>query len=124
MEDNIFNYIDSILYKKSLKDSNVEFAPQYNSYLINRWISMYSIDMANIINSTSNVYGAVMSKEEHYKLLYNLISKCSKKKINYIKKPKQSEDTCLEDINELSEVLELSKREVKELIDLTNILNK
>jgi hypothetical protein len=124
MEDNIFNYIDSILYKKPLNDINVEFSPQYNSYLINRWLSMYSIDMANIINLTSNVYGSVLSKEEHYKLLYNLIGKCGKKKINYIKKPKQSEDASSEDINELSEVLELSKREVKELIDLENLLNK
>lgn len=124
MEDNIFNYIDSILYKKSLKDSNVEFSPQYNSYLINRWLSMYSIDMANIINSTSNVYGSILSKEEHYKMLYNLIGKCLKKKISYIKKNKQKEDDNFEDLTEISEILELSKREVKELIDLENTLNK
>jgi hypothetical protein len=124
MEDNIFDYIDSILYKKSLKNSDVEHSVQYSPYLINRWLSMYSIGIANIINSTVNSYGSVLSKEEHFRFLNALISKCSKKKISYIKKVKQASDKNLEDIKELVDVMELSEREIEELIDLENYLNK
>lgn len=124
MEDNIFDYIDSILYKKSLKNSDIENLAQYSPYLINRWLSMYSIGIANIINSTVNSYGSVLSKEEHFRFLNALISKCSKKKISYIKKVKQNADKTSEDIQELVDVMELSKREIKELIDLETHLNK
>lgn len=124
MEDNIFDYIDSILYKKSLKDLNVDHSAQYNPYLINRWISMYSVDAANIINCTVNSYGNVLSKQDHYRFLNNLISKSSKKKISYIKKPKLDTDKDSEDIKEIADIMELSEREIQELIDLENYINK
>lgn len=124
MEDTIFDYIDSILYKKSLKDLNLDHASQYNPYLINRWLSMYSDDVANIINCTVNTYGSVLSKEEHYKFLNNLISRNSRKKINYIKKPKRELESDSVDVKEIADVMELSSREVSELIDLEKYLNK
>jgi len=124
MEDNIFDYIDSILYKKSLKDLNIDHSTQYSPYLINRWLSMYSSDIANIINCTVNSYGNVLSKEEHYKFLSNLISKSSRKKISYIKKPKQDLDNDVGEIEDIANIMELSEREIAELIDLESQLNK
>lgn len=124
MEPTIFDYIDSILYKKPLNKADIEYSSSYNIYLINRWLSMYSSDLCNIVNSTINRYGSNISKKEHYEFLYNLISKSSKKKINYIKKTKQNLKEDLDYINEIADMLEISHREAKELIDLESDLNK
>jgi hypothetical protein len=124
MEPTVFDYIDSILYKKPLRKTDIDYSSNYNIYLINRWLSMYSPDLCNIVNSTVNTFGKYLSKQEHYNLLYNLIGKCSKKKINYIKKAKQNSKDDLESINEIADMLEISPREAKELIDLEIYLNK
>jgi hypothetical protein len=124
MEPTIFDYIDSILYKKPLRNADIDHSSTYNIYIINRWLSMYSPDLCNVINSTVNTFGKNLSKHEHYKLLYNLIGKCSKKKINYIKKLKVNGKDESEYIEEISDILEISPREAKELIDLDSHLSK
>lgn len=122
MENTIFNYVDSILYKKDLPNNSINHSQSYAPYLVNRWLSMYSADVANIVNSTVNVYGDVFTKEEHFKFIKNLVNKSPKKKIAYIKKKKVEEVS--EEILETAEYMELSKREVKEMIDLQNFLDK
>ena len=116
MKNNFFDYLNSILYKSKLNESIHHTNNEYNQFIINRWLSMYSSDVANVVNSTVNVYGTVMEKNEHYQFLFNLLSKCKNKKINYIKKNKiEKED---DDIREFCDIYELSEREVKEMIDL------
>lgn len=121
MSDNIFTYINSILYKSKLSEKIQPTTTEYNQYSINRWLSMYSPDVANIINSTVNVYGSVLEKQEHYELLFNLLNKSKNKKINYFKKSKK-DNKDESDIKEYCDMYEISEREVKEMIDLQNNL--
>ncbi len=116
MKDNLFDYINSILYKSKLNEKIHSTNTEYNQYLINRWLSMYSPDVANVVNATVNVYGFVLEKHEHYEFLLNLLNRCKSKKINYIKKSKSEKEE--DDIEEFSQHYEISKREVKEMIDL------
>jgi hypothetical protein len=122
MSDNIFTYINSILYKKKLNEKIQPTTSEYNQYSINRWLSMYSADVSNIINSTVNRYGSVLEKQEHYEFLYNLLNKCKNKKINYLKKSKKVDGGDL-DVKELCDMYELSEREIKEMIDLQKNIN-
>jgi hypothetical protein len=54
----------------------------------------------------------------------NLIPKSFKRKINYIKKNKIKSDEDLEEAKEIADIMELSEREIRELIDLESHLNK
>jgi hypothetical protein len=84
----IFDYIKNILFnKKSYQSKNIDALPKYNSFSINRWISMYDGDSAKIINETTNRINYFQNdKEIHYKMLLNLIPKKQYRKIEYIKK--------------------------------------
>jgi hypothetical protein len=115
MKKTIFDYINSILYKNAINEPIHTNNSEYNQYMINRWLSMYSSDMANIVNSTVNVYGTILDNQEHYNLLYNLIPKCKSKKINYLKASKTTVD---EEIKDLSEINELSCREIQDSLQL------
>ena len=51
----MFNYLNDILFnKKGNELSNVDDEQNYNMFMINRWISMYSPDVCNDENSTVN----------------------------------------------------------------------
>ena len=50
----IFDYINDVLFhKKGNKLDNIDDYGQYNPYMINRWLSMYSPSVATIINETT-----------------------------------------------------------------------
>ena len=62
MENTIFDYIDSILYKcKNLEIG--ENDSTWNLFMTNRWLSMYSSDMAILVNMTTNKYVLNLSKQ-------------------------------------------------------------
>ena len=117
MKKTIFDYINSILYKNKILDKIPEDNTEYNQFMINRWLSMYSFDLANIINCTVNVYSGVLDNQMHYDMLYNLIPKCRSKKINYLKNKSLKPKEDLE-IKDLSEINELSYSEIKENFDI------
>jgi len=118
--NNIFDYINDILFlKKGDKLSNIDDESQFNSYLINRWLSMYSPEVATIVNSTGNwLYSIFEDKRLYYNFLINVIPKLRRKHINYVKKkkPEEQED---EDNNAelLAQTLEISRREINDYID-------
>ena len=91
--------------------------------MMNRWVSMYSPQMATIINYTTNIYYSVInSKRDHLKFMLNVIPKSKIYRINYIKKKKVTKDNDISDIVKyLAEQLELSEREIKYYIDSHNI---
>lgn len=121
MQDTIFNYIDSVLFTKQKLNKLNEDETEFNLYMLNRWCTMYSPDVAQIINETTNKYKEVfLLKQEQYNFAFNILPKVKKKRINYIKKIKQEEKKEDEDITTISKSLELSKREIKEYIDLYN----
>jgi hypothetical protein len=117
MDDTIFNFIDSLLFNKKKLNTINEEETQFNLYMLNRWCSMYSSDVANIINQTSNTYGKLFqTKEEQYEFLLNMLPRVKKKRINYIKKIKEEAKKEENDISILATNLELSEREIKENI--------
>jgi len=123
----IFDFINDILFSKkgSIIDT-IDNQSQYNPYMINRWLSMYSPDIAQLINSTVNKWHSIFeTKKDNYRLLITLIPKSKWRKINYIKKKTKTSNSEKEqdDVPLLAKNLELSEREVnmyKELQRCTN----
>ena len=87
----LFDFIKDILYEKKgdlldNPDNHIEFQP----YMLQRWMSMYSPDMAKIINLTTHRLDPIYNdKNEWYKALLTIIPKGKFKRIKYIKKNKQ-----------------------------------
>jgi len=121
MEETIFNYIDSVLFTKQKLNKLNEDETQFNLYMLNRWCSMYSPDMAHIINETTNRQKELFTlKQDQYNYVLNILPKVKKKRINYIKKVKSEEEKEDENISITAKVMEISQREVKQYIDLYN----
>ena len=124
MEDTIFNFIDSVLFNKKKLNTINEGETQFNYYMVARWCSMYSPDISEILNQTTNVYGKTFStKQEQYEFLLNILPKVKKKRINYLKKNKEEKIQENSDIKTISKFSELSEREIKEYIDFLKILS-
>ena len=115
----IFDYINDVLtFKRGTLLDNVDSEPTFNSYLLNRWISMYSPKYATVINNTSNwLYPIFDTKQEQYMFLINILPTTHRKRINYIKKNKPSEKSKTDIAEILASNLELSKREINDYID-------
>lgn len=121
MEETIFNYIDSVLFTKQKLNKLNEDETQFNLYMLNRWCSMYSPDMAHIINETTNRQKELFTlKQDQYNYVLNILPKVKKKRINYIKKIKSEEEKEDETIPITAKVMEISQREVRNYIDLCN----
>ena len=116
----IFNFINDILFKKrgDLLD-NIDSESEYNPYMVNRWISMYSPDCATIINNTANwLYPIFESKTEQYKFLVDILPSRGRKRITYFKKNKPDfKSSHANIISILATNLELSKREINDYIE-------
>ena len=117
----IFDYINDVLvFKKGNLLDNVDNEDTFNSYLINRWVSMYSPEYCVIINNTANrLYPIFETKQEQYQFLLNILPQTYRKRINYIKKKKTSDDvqsyTYL--ISKIAQNVELSEREINDYVE-------
>jgi len=119
MENTIFDFIDSVLFSKKKLNTINEGETQFNLYMLNRWCSMYSPDMAQIINETTNKQKELFTlKQDQYNYIFNILPRVKKNRINYIKKVKSEEEKEDENIPIIAKNLEISQREVKEYIDL------
>jgi len=115
----IFNILNSILFSKKYIDLNQDDESQFNCYMVNRWMSMYSIDMVSIINDTSNRYGHIIkTKRDQFNWLYNFFPRLRFKRISYIKKAKAAEDQDNSISNDellfLAKNMEISSRELRD----------
>lgn len=124
MNYTIFDYLDSILFTKKKIVDIKENDQGFNFYMMNRWISMYSTEMAEYINNTSNLMCCEFkTKQEQYNFLYNTIPRLRKRKINYIKKVKDSlrnDSNKSNDIELLAKTFEVSKKEIVDNLKLIN----
>ena len=115
----IFDYINSILYKRSNIDVNIDDEDSFSGYMVNRWLSMYSSEVVQIINETSNKYGQLFeSKSDQYLWMQKLIPRRSFRRISYIKKKKEDVSTkdreeAKKEIELLAKNYEISQREVE-----------
>jgi len=122
---NIFTILNSLLFSKKRIDLNSDDESQFNAFMINRWMSMYSIDLINIINNTSNRYAHIFeTKQDQYEWLYNLFPRMRFKRISYIKKNKPKVNTDKKDKEDLDTIpiiarnREISQREVQLYYDM------
>ena len=118
---NIFNYLNNLLFtKKGKVQLDIDHTNDYQPYLINRWLSMYSKDIACIINNTvNNVHSIFTTKSDHYNFLHCLLPRSRFKKISYIKKPSKQQDPDI--IKSIASGVELSEREIKSYCRQLNI---
>lgn len=117
----IFDQLNDLLFTKERKCmDNVDHESDYNPYMINRWISMYSPELAHVINNTVNwTYQVFETKSEHYNFLHTVIPRVNRKRINYIKKTKRDKESEPEhDVNMLAKSMELSQREIQTMLDM------
>ena len=117
----IFDQLNDLLFTKERKCmDNVDHESDYNPYMINRWISMYSPNLAIVINSTTNwMHGVFETKQQYYQFVSKVLPKVNRKRIHYIKKAKKEPTEQQEDNNKLmAKRLELSEREIKSYYEL------
>lgn len=118
----IFDYLDVILYKKKPKSFVCEMGDAYSSFMLNRWISMYSDTHAQVVNETTNKYAQHMgTRDEQYQFLHAIIPQGKKQKINYIKKVKKEKAEKAAEINMpalIAKKYEISVREATELLNM------
>jgi hypothetical protein len=108
MKNNLFKVLNWILKSENEKPE----LPLYIGYLCNRWLSMASKPIAQIINITFNRWNT--SDTQYYATSLRCLLPKYKKHINYIKKSIQNEsETDNDSIENFSQVMELSVREIE-----------
>jgi len=118
----IFNILSSILTTKQRIELDTESEKEFNLYMVNRWLSMYSPDVAALINSTTNQWWDIFdTKQQQYDFLFHLISKSKFKKINYIKKAaKNKKPTKTEELEQEKMLAHANFMSIKQLRELQN----
>lgn len=121
----LFGYLkDIITFKQNLIEYDLEESKDFQPYLIQRWLSMYSDEFADICNESLNVSWSVMKdKESWYKMFLGCIPKRKMKKISYVKKKakKKSHTADADVVKLLARQLEISKREASMYIENGNV---
>jgi len=86
---NLFQYLNGILFSKKKADINCEDESQFSLYMINRWASMYSKELNEYVNETTNKYWNLFSdKPAQYNYIFSVFPRLKFKRLNYIKKIK------------------------------------
>lgn len=114
----LFDLIDKILHNK--KQINTQLGDDIvHPYILNRWLSMYSPEIASVINNTGNwLYDVFDNHQQYYRFLQMFLPRVKQKRIYYIKKSKTNTPAEEPDnIKLLAQRLELSKREIKSLLE-------
>lgn len=107
----IFDIIAEILFnKKTKKITNIDTETYFSPFMVNRWISMYSNQLAlksNLLNKF-----LMFNKTHLYSLFVNVFDKVPNRKISYFKR---NNETKKEDNVEIlmAQSHEISLREIK-----------
>ena len=84
---------------------------------------MYSSDIAQILNETTNRYGKLFqTKQEQYDFILNMLPRVKKKRLNYIKKVKEESKKEDNELSLIAKAMEISRRELEENIKLLETL--
>lgn len=118
----IFEIISNIIFSKNKNCLNtVEEESEFQPYLVNRWLSMYSADIAKTSNIINKYLGIFDTKKELFNLFCSIFPRVPYKKITYFKKNKEQKNIENEEIISLiSRNKELSKREIREYVNMLN----
>jgi len=112
----IFDYVGAILHTKDRSIfTSVDNEQGFQPFMVNRWISMYSQEMATVVNVTTNKYAALFhDKRELFNFYVSIYPKLRNKRIAYIKKAKATptKETDDEILRMTASAMEISQREV------------
>ena len=110
----IFNILGDLTFKKANPDTYTEGDwKAYNTYMVNRWLSMNS-DVTEIINFVQKYYS--LDKKMHYKMLSDILPK-QKLFTKYVK-GKKMEKYNPELVKLVASHYEISQKEAKQRIDM------
>lgn len=115
----IFKQLEDVIEIQSgeLLDSFEDWN-DFQPFILCRWLSFYNSEYAKLLNSTTNrLYSGIDSKENWYKLLLTILPKSKYRFIRYVKKVKKQKRDDQNIISYLARNMELSEREVTQLID-------
>lgn len=97
---------------------NCDDESQFNLFMVNRWTSMYSKEINEYVNETSNKFWSLFDdKISQYDYIHSVFPKLKFKRLNYIKKTKK-EKKSKEEKMIIPEFY--SEREYKQLLELEN----
>jgi hypothetical protein len=109
----LFEYLKDLTQRKK---GDLPLA-NYIPYIINRWISFGLPGTTSALNESVNIF-STLTKEEHYKLLLTCLPQMKyAPRFKYLKKVKKEKDEEDDKINMLARNMELSKREIQQLLD-------
>ena len=114
----IFDFINDVLFTKKNTMQSLDDESTFSPYMLNRWISMYSPAMARDCNIINKYLGAFENKKDLFNLFVATFKKVPFKRINYIKKHKEEKKEECEQLDLLAKSYELSKREIKQYLEL------
>lgn len=121
----MFDFLNKILFKTKAPDTaNINESSEFQPYLVQRWCSMYSPEVAILLNQTSNKHWPTLQNNmDWFNYLYGIIPKTKFKRINYIKKKKDSEtkQTQKQTLQKVANNLEISSREINLYIEQFNL---
>ena len=89
----MFKAVNKLLFDKVSPNLKYEILSEFSPYMTIRYASFYSdnVDYVNMVNNSINTYSSSFKNiEDQYKFFDNVIYKLPKKKIEYIKKPKEN----------------------------------
>jgi hypothetical protein len=113
----IFDIIASVLFKNKKNClSSLDEESTFSPYLVNRWASMYSPQLAKEANILNKYLGIFENKLDLYNLFVAYYPKVSPKKIQYFKKIKKTGEEEDQTLALYAKNLELSKREITEYL--------
>ena len=124
-KDNLFPFLNWVFKKTSIQPDENDIP---SIFITNRWLSMVDPSLAQIVNVTFNrwTYKTLISKENLLagKIYRTLLPRISKK-INYIKKPTQTNKADeVDNIETLANNMEISVRELHIYNSALEHLNK
>jgi hypothetical protein len=113
----IFDIISAIIFTKQKNClTTVDDESVFSPYLVNRWLSMYSPELAIKSNIVNKYVGVFENKKDLLSLFFNCFPRVKSKRIQYIKKTKKDKEEIDEKIPLLAKSFELSQREINSYI--------
>ena len=118
----VFDYISDILFtKKKNSLTTVDQESEFQPFILNRWLSMYSPDTAKVSNILNKYLSVFESKKDLYSFFVALFPKVPYKKISYFKKNKDKQEKFDDEIiTKISNNKEISKREIYSYLEVLN----
>lgn len=119
---NIFDQLRDIIVDKQTKlEEDVETEKEFVPYMTQRWLSFYSNQFAQIVNSSTNVlWKSIEDKQTWYKLFTGIIPRSRFRGIKYIKKNKEGKAKLKLDkemVTYLAQRFEMSESQIREYLE-------